>query len=186
MVPWTPWRHEFFNNMHCRSLSRNVNSLSMPNLLPSGALTGPTKTLISLLTTDGNIFLSLEDTGNNTGNGLRQNSHFIAFYSLSAHTAIICKLGLIAQTWDISSWNRNCIHIGDNECHPLLSKNSLAICNICRLHCAVRTKWHMQLLGATTDFTAGYATWNSFSVITQTFRLNFSFNTIHASEAQIP
>lgn len=49
----------------------------MSNLLPSGALTDPTKTLISLLTTDGNIVLSLEDIGNNTGNALKQNSDFM-------------------------------------------------------------------------------------------------------------
>lgn len=82
-VVWTPWRHKFSNKRHGRSLSRNVNSFPMPNLLPpNGASTGPMKTLISLLTTDGNIFLSLENTGNNAGNGLRQNSDFTAFYCL--------------------------------------------------------------------------------------------------------
>lgn len=44
----------------------------------------------------------------------------------------------------------------------------------------------MQLLSTTIDFIAEYVTWNSFAGITQAFNLNFSFNTIHASEAQIP
>lgn len=67
----------------------------MPTLLPSGALTSSTKTLISLLTY-GNIFLSLENIGNDTGSGLRQNSDFIAFYSLTVCIAIMCKLGITA------------------------------------------------------------------------------------------
>lgn len=44
----------------------------------------------------------------------------------------------------------------------------------------------MKLLHATIDVIAGYVTRNSFSVITQTFHFNFSFNTFHASEDQIP
>lgn len=151
-----------------------LNCFPMPNFPPpKGALMGPTTTPISLLTTNGNIFLSLENTANSTENSLRQNSDFTAFYSLTVHTANISKWGLIAHTWDVSPWNRSLVHVDENFCHPLLSK-ILAISTGCKWQCAIWTK-----LSTTTDFLLEYGTWKPFPVITQMFHLSFSFNTIH-------
>lgn len=88
-------RHDFQQDVWQISI-QDSKLLIIARLITKRGFHKTSKTLSSFLTTDGNIFLSLEEICNNTGNGLRQNSDFLPSYFLAVHVTITCKVGLIA------------------------------------------------------------------------------------------